>query len=128
MRVTTNRRGTVEKSKADLKKIIDEEHEKYKNKLGIPSDSNDVDGHIEEVKIDDYEPLVDGKITPRRKNILEDIEDDEEKEVLEREMFMSLPATRSNKRKDRSTKTRSLRKHEPQSIHLVVCKVCSKYE
>jgi hypothetical protein len=129
MHETNDRRGLLSKNKADLKKMIEDEHKKHKAKLEIDSIEVDDDQHhrrhhIEEILTGDHDQPVTLRPTPRR-NILADIEDEEEKEELEKEMFMSLPATRHSKRKEKSIKTRNIKRN--MDAQLFICQVCSKF-
>ena len=117
----------MNKNKTELKKIIEDEHKKYKAKIKLELDSIDIneDNHkIEEISNGDNEQLLTSRQTPRR-NILEDIQDEDEKEELEKEMFLSLPASRPSKRKDKSIKTRNIRRN--MDAQLFICQMCSKF-
>ena len=127
MRESSDRRGLLNKNKTELKKIIEDEHKKYKAKIKLELDSIDIneDNHkIEEISNGDNEQLLTSRQTPRR-NILEDIQDEDEKEELEKEMFLSLPASRPSKRKDKSIKTRNIRRN--MDAQLFICQMCSKF-
>ena len=127
MRESSDRRGLLNKNKTELKKIIEDEHKKYKAKIKLELDSIDIneDNHkIEEISNGDNEQLLTSRQTPRR-NILEDIQDEDEKEELEKEMFLSLPASRPSKRKDKSKTTRNIRRN--MDAQLFICQMCSKF-
>ena len=127
MRESSDRRGLLNKNKTELKKIIEDEHKKYKAKIKLELDSIDIneDNHkIEEISNGDNEQLLTSRQTPRG-NILEDIQDEDEKEELEKEMFLSLPASRPSKRKDKSIKTRNIRRN--MDAQLFICQMCSKF-
>ena len=126
-RRSIDRKSIANKQKNGLLKTIIEEKEKLQI-LTRPAQVDYVDNNIEEIvtmhEASTGEPLE--KMTPRR-NIFAEI-DDEEKEEIQNECFMSLPTTRSRQEK---TKTRSIRRAAnktitSQSLQLVVCKVCSK--